>query len=538
MRSKRKIVAIDCETDPFLYGRIPAPFIWGSYDGKTFEYFNSGKELLDRWSDKNVYLFAHNGGKFDFMFLLDFVGESRVRLINSRIVEMRIGKALLRDSFAIIPTALAAFEKDKFEYWKLEKEHRVEYRDEIITYLKSDCVNLFNLVSEYFALAGNKCTIASNALAQSKSLGIDPGKTTHRFDNVFREFYFGGRVEAFSPGIHKNIHILDIKSSYPFAMSHFHPSGCNYFLDDNLNYTEEDIKKSFIDISCYSRKAFPLRTKTGLSFPECFSRFKITGWEFIIAKKHHLIDNVKIHAIYFLENDITFKDYVDHWFTIKDEADKQGHKAQRLIAKIMLNSLYGKLAQNPIKYFDYKILPACSIIDWENGWQLDAQFGTKELHSRSVLWRYEKKYGDDWIKFPMYYNVATAASITGFARAHLLDAIHTIGPKNVLYCDTDCVFTRENSPNHYLNQNGKIGSWAWEGLADPAYIAGKKMYGLTFVNGPKTGETKLAHKGAKLTMNDIKNLCEGGSVIWQNPAPSFSLKNGAKFVKRTITKTA
>ena len=34
---KRKLIAIDCETDPFKAGRVPEPFIWGMYDGNEFK---------------------------------------------------------------------------------------------------------------------------------------------------------------------------------------------------------------------------------------------------------------------------------------------------------------------------------------------------------------------------------------------------------------------------------------------------------------------------------------------------------------------
>lgn len=39
-----------------------------------------------------------------------------------------------------------------------------------------------------------------------------------------------------------------------------------------------------------------------------------------------------------------FKDYVDKWITMKNQATIEGNKGQRQIAKLMLNSLYGKFA--------------------------------------------------------------------------------------------------------------------------------------------------------------------------------------------------
>lgn len=39
-----------------------------------------------------------------------------------------------------------------------------------------------------------------------------------------------------------------------------------------------------------------------------------------------------------------FTNYIDKWITIKNEATISGNKAQRTLAKLMLNSLYGKFA--------------------------------------------------------------------------------------------------------------------------------------------------------------------------------------------------
>lgn len=42
--------------------------------------------------------------------------------------------------------------------------------------------------------------------------------------------------------------------------------------------------------------------------------------------------------------DFLFKDYIDKWIKVKIEASKTGNAGQRQMAKLQLNSLYGKLA--------------------------------------------------------------------------------------------------------------------------------------------------------------------------------------------------
>jgi hypothetical protein len=536
----RRLVTIDCETDPFKHGRIPKPFVWGSYDGNEFIRFNNSTELLDYWSTKNVWLVAHNGGKFDFLFMLHYVTKSRVLEIGGRVVQMKIGNALLRDSFSILPMALAAYSKTPFEYWKMEVEFRDQFKDEITSYLADDCRDLYELVDVFMETAGKKSTIAANAMAHARKLGIDVGKTHAHFDDKFRMYYYGGRVEVFKGGEFANVDVFDIKSSYPNAMKQNHPTGDEGIVIDSLDGLNDDaIGQSFVHITCHSTGAFPRKDDNGaLCFPVGEYEFKVTGWEYLIAKKHGLISNEEIHSIFIFNESITFGDYVDHWFEHKDRADKDGDAAQRIVGKIMLNSLYGKTAQNPRNYSDCKIVPNGTKVDYDEGWALAYEYENIEVHKRPTLWKYQQKYGDDWQSMPLFYNVATGASITGFARAHLLDAICTVGIENVIYCDTDSMILEPGTDVSGLRRDGKLGAWEWEGTGNPCYVAGKKMYGLKWIAGPNEGKEKLAHKGAKLTFDEIRRVSEGETVEWKNDAPSLSLVRSPKFVVRSIRATA
>ena len=533
---KRLIATIDCETDPFKHGRVPEPFIWGIYDGKEFRHFNTTEKFVGYIRDKHCLLYAHNGGKFDFMFLLNYVNISRVKIIKSRLVEMQIGKATLRDSWSIIPIALADYQKQTFDYWKLERHCRRTHMPEIVDYLRSDCRNLYQLVMEYRKQAGNRLTIASNALAFSKKLDINIGKSSKKFDDIFRKFYFGGRCEAFVKGVQNNVDLYDIKSAYPFAMTFQHPTGIDFtYSDDISKFDNERLQKCFIDIECHSCGAFPIRERNGLYFPHDFNRYFVTGWEFTTAIRYNLIHDIVIHGVYEFYNTIDFIPYVAHWFTHKEEAHRKKDKANTIIGKIMLNSLYGKLCQNPTTYKDYKIMPGGSEI--EEGWNLESEFGDKEIHSRPVLYDLQMRHGLEWIHKPIYYNVATGASITGYVRAMLLDTIHRVGAGNALYVDTDCLFVKSNGASANIETGSQLGQWDWKGRADAFYCAGRKLYGAELVEGPEKG-IKLASKGARLTFAEIKRITNGENVIWKSNAPSFSFDRNPQFVVRSIRATA
>ncbi len=578
----KKVYAADCETDPFFYDRVPKPFIWGLYNGKDYRTFDNTASFVDAIINLDVIVYAHNGGKFDWIYLLPFVKSTKAQVINGRIVSMKIGRAELRDSYSIIPAALRELgAKKDIDYYKLEKSIRHKYMPEIEEYLFYDCKVLWEAVTAYRNIAGKNKTIASNALAFAKKLGIDPGKTNHRFDRKFRFFYFGGRCECFRPGTHKDISILDIHSAYPFAMSHDHATGTRFVMRDNFgDMTREEIQRSFISVECTSAGAFPIRTKTGLIFPHEYNRFDITGWEYVVAKEFGLIKDEKIITVFTTPDTITFKPYINHWFAFKASYSAKDKDGKRIdpknyaIGKYMQNSLYGKLAQDIQRYFDYRFEVAgtkiCHNLKFDNdychecgepgkdhGWTLYDEFEDHEIHRRESLWKWKHELGSQWEAKGLYNNVATGASVTGFTRAHLLRAAHTIGIEHIIYCDTDSLFCDSSSDISKLPQTDALGDWELEDRAPIGYFAGKKLYGIK----TSKGKPKIASKGSRLSnklitkiidgeeiryieddqdlaFEKIKSIAAGETVQWINHAPTFSIDGTAKFIHRNIRATA
>lgn len=592
MARPRKITACDCETDPFLHGRFPEPFIWGFYDGTDFRTFDRTEEFVNYVKDQKIIIYAHNGGKFDFIYLIPFVvglspeGVVKTQIINGRIVSMKLGQAELVDSYAAVPESLKKIKKRSIEFWKLEKSVREQHRKEIIYYLEGDCIYLHELMLAYREAAGTKKTIASNALAYAKKLGIQPGETNNRFDVNYRAFYFGGRTQCFRPGTHHNINVFDIKSCYPFAMLHNHASGNQMHRRSDLEGLDyEEIQRSFIRVECFSDGAFPTRGdgSSGLNFPSAHSidvckdgAFWITGWEYLAAKELNLIRDEKIIEVRYTDDIINFKDYILHWFKYKNDHPKKTNPIEYTIGKIMMNSLYGKMSQNPARYFDYKIMPigsklpcrmpvpnenhicrVCKFDEGEHGWTKYTEFYLAddinkergiEFHRRESLWKYHYRYGIEWEAKPLYKNVATGASITGFARAYLLRAIHKIGREHIIYCDTDSMVVAEGADTSGLALSDKIGDWDLEIAAAPlAHFAGKKLYAIEKdaskpcrCSHPDLDceRHKVVTKGAKLTFKDMEDLVNGETIEYKSAAPSFSIARGPNFIVRNIHRTA
>lgn len=521
---KRKIAVADAETDPFLHGRVPEPFLWGYYNGDEYEWFDNTADFVEFIKTRREIIYVHNGGKFDFHLMLKFFPHQKIRIIHNRIISIKVGEAELRDSFAIIPVKLADYQKEEIEYWKFEKSVRHKHMREILRYLESDCINLYELVKGYVEIAGSKLTLAGNALAHSKKLGLDPGKTNKHFDEIFREgYYFGGRCQALKHGVFENVNMYDIRSAYPFAMIHDHPTGDCFRLTDKL-LDEKRSELCFYKIRADSAGAFARRAKNGgLYFPhEKNAIFTTTGRELYAALEtrscvlHEIIECREFYR------SINFREYVEFWFNERKKHDKGTPK--NIAAKFMLNSLYGKTAQNPENFCDYML--AEKDAELEEGWHLAAEMPDYDLHFRRHMEHMQSKLGDQYPNFPQFINVATGSSITGFVRSLLLRAIASQNGK-AIYCDTDSLFTHGQ-----LKTGDNLGDWQFEGTAKILYMAGKKLYAAKM----QDGDIKKASKGVNFTFDEIKRVTEGETITWKSDAPNFSLAKSPKFVIRKVSR--
>lgn len=522
----RPLATLDAETDPFEHGEFPKPFIWGLYHADGYEEFTTVKEVAEFLFDKEWIVYAHNGGKFDFLFLAEFLNEcENILMINGRVSKAKIGACEIRDSYCILPLPLRELNKDDFEYWKLKKEHRKKYMKEIKKYLYNDCLYLYEAIIAFRESYGDNITVASAAMKQWREISdTKPERTNKDYFNEINPFYHGGRVECFESGIVAgDVKVFDINSAYPFAMVHDHPAGKDYFYSKSLPKTEKEIKLSLIVLECESHGAFAIKTKAGTSFPNDGIRrvFNVTGWEYLAAlEKCRLGRKPQIMWCYTFRHSINFTPYVEKFFALKDEAKKLGNKHQYVFAKLFLNSLYGKFGSNPQNYKEYQITPLQYMEAMESeGWSI-----SNTAIKNKIVW--EKPLEEEKYRF---YNVATAASITGFVRAYLFKSL--CESERPLYCDTDSIIL---IGNHKMTLHPtELGAWDMEAEGGRMAICGKKLYALEKNNG----EYKIASKGAKLTAKDIFKIAEGEVINYKNEAPSMSLVSGEKFVTRNIRAT-
>ena len=313
-----------------------------------------------------------------------------------------------------------------------------------------------------------------------------------------RESFFGGRVNNLQfyrkAKDDERIEYLDVCSLYPYVLrNRIYPIGHPQVISEDFDFSLNSYF-GFVKCKISSPKGLylpvlPFMTKDKLLFPlclhcsksrnskcECDDRSIINTWtteELKLAlSKGYVIDEI-YEVLHYPDSECSgdlFKEYVDMWLKIKQqssgwpswcltEEDKQKYirdyeqhqgillendkivknEGLRFIAKIMLNSFWGKLAQRPNQsqtkfvttydeYFDI-------IIDEKK--EILGELMVNE-DTLVVDWHFK----EDCFDKVKNYNIAVGSYVTAYARLKLyeiMEEIERIRPYSLLYHDTDSV---------------------------------------------------------------------------------------------------
>lgn len=586
----QRIGVLDAETDPFEPGVFVAPFIWGLLldDGSYFE-FLSTIELV-AWchaQTEKIILYAHNGGKFDYHFLRDDLdSDSIISVVAGRIARCHVGLIELRDSLNLFgQTKLADFSKEEIDYRKMHASVRGEHMPEIRRYLKSDCVNLLTLVSSFIEKFGLQFTQAGAAMRywgkhyapkatneRGTLSGVIP-KSSERFYDAYAPFYYGGRVQCFKSGhAQETFSVVDINSAYPRAMLDAHPYDTEPLRLSKL-VDDSKLPQCLIELDAVSKGALPIRASDrSLFFPDDekkVRRYFTTGWELIAGLETQTLQVHHIHKCHYFGAPVNFKNYIEHFFNERANAKIAGDKAMDIFAKIFMNALYGKFGAAPatrevtfdedgeeveherIRYREFvlSVKDTDAYRKWtESGFFAQGEWGAGH-GARQMLIRPLPR------EKHRYYNIATAASITGWVRAHLWRSLQQCS--GAIYCDTDSIAARDVSR---LDCGKKLGQWKLEAECDEYAIAGKKNYAFHIAGCDRPLDVKrqkalardetraqwddmlkcwkLASKGADLTPAQMIEAATGREVLYKAQVPNFSIhRNEFTFIDRKVKST-
>jgi len=524
--TEKRICVVDTETDPFSIGRVVKPFSVGFYDGVTYKDF-WGEDCIHQYFawvretyEEPLLIYAHNGGGFDFYFMLDYLdhGDTPI-IINGRLTKVSLQGQEYRDSFKIIPAPLSAYQKDEIDYSWFEEGEREKHKDAILHYQRKDCEYLHQLVTRYHEEFGDELTIGSTAIKYLKHFyGFETFREWQ--DDIIRPYYFGGRNQCFDSGLlhsSKGWKVYDVNSMYPHAMrSYNHPITSQWERGRTINKDT-----FFITYEGTQYGAFPCRHENGsLDFTRENGTFLVTIHEFNAALETGTLGSGRIVDTYNFPQYTTFATFIDFFYELRLQAKKDGDKILDLFYKLLMNNSYGKFAQDPRKYSDY-LFTIGDVPDDGEDWEHESSYG------QGFMWKRAAK--NRWRGFR---NVGAAASITGASRSELLRGISKA--ERPIYCDTDSIICERLNADL---DDKRLGAWKLEAEAHTAAIAGKKLYAL--FDGQASNEVcvKSASKGAKLSPQEIREVASGGEVVYSNPVPNFQLDGSAEFIARRIRRT-
>lgn len=303
----------------------------------------------------------------------------------------------------------------------------------------------------------------------------------------------------------------------------------------------------FLTVTGRNKGAFPQRLKNGgITFDVKHGTFHVSIHEWNVSQKYGLFECDRVERCINFDERGDFSTFVDTFYNLRKAARKSGDENGAMFYKFILNSGYGKFAQNPDNYEDWMITGR------------DQEFPSTEWRPKNIL-RGAKSSDDEFIiwskKAPNTnrFNVATGASITGAARAVLMEALATA--VNPIYCDTDSIIC-EALPNVAVD-GSEIGAWKLEAEADLAAIAGKKLYALLDSDAGRCAKrsaealesettleyvgaaqkVKQANKGVRVTAEEILRIAQGETVETFRAAPSFRLDGSFAFINRRVRMT-
>ncbi len=549
------IAVLDMETDPFDHLRK---------DDKIFPFcaclYSDNFEPIIIWEENNdvfvskiiaaiealpdeYTIYAHNGGKFDYMFLLHRL-RGNISFKGRGIMSAKIGKHELRDSFHIIPEKLAAYQKEVFDYEKMRKGKRNGYRSQIIEYLVSDCRYLLEIVKGFITTFGFKISIGQAAMAELRK-SYKVGTIGEILDGGLRSYFFGGRVECLQGKGHfvGQYKLFDVNSMYPDVMANCkHPISSDY-----TKRLKGGIKENtcFVELECENFGAFVRRDESGATTAEMKrGRFFTTIHEYEAALELGLIDKVKIISCIDNAEMSSFDQFVIPLYAkrqetkallkvLKKETSEYAEaKREDIFTKLLLNNAYGKFAQNPRRYKESHITGP----EDEAPEGYECPIPAYECDEYKIWQRPTQKR--------RYNNVGTAASITGAARAKLMRAIASaVDP---IYCDTDSIICRD-LPGVEIDAQ-KLGAWDIEAEFSEVIITGKKQYAckvagtLDTTGCVSTGqlpEYKIRSKGVSgLKWDDFIKMLEGELIEVVNFAPTLSKTGKQFYMTRNVRATA
>lgn len=226
-----------------------------------------------------------------------------------------------------------------------------------------------------------------------------------------------------------------------------------------------------------------------------------------------------VHDGLLFEKGQVFNDYVDFFFKIKNMAEKSGNKGLRSLAKLLLNSLWGKLGQRsyPVAEWVTDKTRHFHIMDAVDKGYIEILACIPKTDYK--VW-YEYRIVNDYKNIgSTAYQLASYVSMWG--RVMLHQKILSVHGQRALYCDTDSgiIYLRKNDPMPFIGDGLGLLTNELPGILESNGIPSSQYKKCWISSGvfvaPKTYALLIeTDKGHKIT----KCVCKGFELNFQNTA--------------------
>lgn len=418
------------------------------YDKSTFW------ELVSKWvrAKTITYLVAHNLvfdlvvlDGFNELWSKDFELNSFYSKGMTSIFRWSRGNAKLigLDNTNFYPGKLAKWGEAIGEP-KLEIDFKTATPDELLNYNVQDVRIMVKLWRTWLKfLDTNQCgafkfTVPSTALNTYRHRFMEHNIYIHSNENILaleRDSYKGGRTEVFYQGRlnSSEYYYLDINNLYGYILRTYTFPTSLY--GSSKRVSKEILKRRLdkylvianVTININDNPyAYKVNTKT--AYPTGLFQTTLTTPELQLAIQRDWIKEV--HSIAWYNHHFIFRDYIDYFYQLRLSYRKQELTGFENIAKLFINSLYGKFGQLGLNQV---VIGKTDIQNILKEVVFDLETGKKFYHIylAGKIYR-ETKEGESYNSFP-----AVASHVTAYARMYLFSLIRKVSPSHVFYTDTD-----------------------------------------------------------------------------------------------------
>ena len=502
------------------------PFLCGIYDGSDYFQFSGPDCLLSALGFilskkyRGYYIYAHNGGRFDFLHLLPLLrltGRSfELLTVGSSIQLLSVNepgsaRAPWRfvDSYRLIPVSLKAA-TEAFKTTRKLASHDLSLHEDDPSwaeYQKVDCISLYEVLKKYHELVEDKLggevgiTAAATSMRTFRRAYLrSPIKRHTEHHEFVRRAYYGGRVE-----IHRKqaegLRYYDINSCYPYVMMGEIPTGDAQTWEGTPTAHQRRKMVGFARASVRVPESDPLpvlpvRANSGrLIFPVGEFEGVWSSAELIRAEERGA--RVTWHESVWFETSKALEHFTLDLYSYRDRSRADYDESLAFIAKILLNSLYGKFGMKTDKE---KLV----VIGPDEEPPEGAIPNTDEPDCR--VWRVPQEVDAPYI-IPQI-----AAHITAKARLHLHHYAEIALSRGILaYMDTDSIITSADMSDYCGTSLGALKDEGAGRLYSGIFLQ-PKVYLLTAGDG----STKVAMKGYReRTADAFRRLQRGESLSYQ-----------------------